>query len=480
MAISTLLEPLNFVASVSIALLSIAIYRVYLHPLAHIPGPFKAKLSSYWLYRISYHGIEASEIHKLHQKHGPVVRIAPNEVDISDGSAINAIYTKSGGFLKSPCYVNFDIDGFHTLFSALDPSHRAVRSKAVVSMFSPSNIRDGKDRIQSSVQRMVDRIQKEKEASKGTPVNLLNLTRSLAIDAVTSYLFDRSYNGTSEVKLSADKFVDTFVAVGRFFYLPTWLFSLLGMYQSRMEEFKPEYYHSISSVDKFASTTVDQARKKDDKDGQTYQARLLAAGISREETIAQCKDLMFAGTDSTGMNLATIMRYLALQPTTYSKLREEITQNAGADPQTLPYLSGVIKEGLRLSMANPARLPRIVPPTGLRVPGLPPIPAGAAVGISAFSMHLNEKVFEDAHAFQPERWSSPSEEMTRDFFAWGAGPRQCIARNLATAEMYYAIQALVEANVLEGAKAVQDEIKILEWFNSKVIGEKIELIWSVT
>lgn len=480
MAISTLLEPLNFVASVGIALISIAIYRGYLHPLKHIPGPLKAKVSSYWLYRISYHGNEASEIEALHQKYGPVVRIAPNEVDISDGSAINAIYTKNGGFLKSPYYVNFDIDGFHTLFSALEPSHRAVRSKAVVSMFAPSNIRDGKDRILSSVQRMVARMQKEKEESKGRPVNMLNITRSLAIDAVTSYLFDRSYNAIGESKLSADKFVDSFVAVGRFFYLPPWLFSLLGMYQSRMEEFKPEYYHSIASVDKFASTTVDQARKANDKDGQTYQARLLAAGISREETIAQCKDLMFAGADSTGMNMATIIRYLALQPEMYSKLREEITRHAGADPQTLPYLSGVIKEGLRLSMANPTRLPRVVPATGLQVSGLPSIPAGTSVGVSAFSVHLNEKVFEDVHAFKPERWSSPSEEMMRDFFAWGAGPRQCIARNLATAEMYYAIHALVDANVLEGAKAVQDEIKILEWFNSKVIDEKIELTWPAT
>jgi cytochrome P450 len=480
MVTTTLLEPANLFGGVLLALLTTAVYRVYFHPLAHIPGPLQAKLSSLFLYNLSYHGIEASKIDELHQQYGPVVRIAPNEVDISDGAAINAIYVKSGGFPKNACYVNFDIDEFHTLFSALDPAHRAIRSKAVVNMFSQSNIREGKDLIQGCVQRMVDKMIMERDESKGKPVNLLNGTRSLAIDAVTAYLFQKPYNGIMEEKLSASQFVDMFVAVGRFFYLPNRLFSLLEMWQSRLEEFKPQVYHSLASVDKFVSTLVDEARKADDKDGETYQARLLAAGISREETIAQCKDLMFAGTDSTGMNLATIIWYLAKQPATYSKVRQEVMANVDADPQTLLYLTGVIKEGLRLSMANPTRLPRVVPSSGLHVAGLPSIPTGASVGISAYSVHFNDKVFANPHEFKPERWAQPSDEMLRDFFAWGAGPRQCIARNLATAELFWAVQAIVRADVLHGAQVVQEEIKILEWFNSKVIGEKIELVWPRT
>jgi cytochrome P450 len=480
MALATLLEPANLLGGIILALVTTAVYRVYFHPLAHIPGPLKAKLSSWYLYTLSYHGVEASRIDELHQQYGPVVRIAPNEVDISDGAAINAIYVKNGGFTKNGCYVNFDIDGFHTLFSALNPAHRAIRSKAVVNMFSQSNIRDGKDLIQGCVQSMVDKMIMERDESKGKPVNLLNSTRSLAIDAVTAYLFHKPYNGIKETKLSAGQFVDTFVAVGRFFYLPNLLFSLLEMWQSRLEEFKPEVYHSLAGVDRFVCTLVDEARKADTSEGQTYQARLLAAGIGREETIAQCKDLMFAGTDSTGMNLATICWYLAKHPQTYSKLRQEITENPDDDPQTLPYLTGVIKEGLRLSMANPIRLPRVVPQSGLQVVGLPPIPAGASVGISAYSVHFNDRVFAGSREFKPERWEKPSEEMLRDFFAWGAGPRQCIARNLATAELFWAVHAIILADVLKRAKVVQEEIRILEWFNSKVVGEKIELVWPTT
>lgn len=316
MALASLLEPLNFLGAIIVALVSLAAYRVFFHPLSHIPGPLLQKLTSLWLYRVSYYGVEAREIDELHQKYGPVVRIAPNEVDISDGSALNAIYVRNGGFPKAPCYTNFDIDGFPTIFSALTPAHRAVRSKAVVNMFAPAAIREAKDIIKRCVDRMADRLQEEKAESAGKPVNLLNTTRSLALDAVTAYLFDKSYNGIMEKKLSARQFVDLFVAVGRFFYLPSWAFQAMDFYASRMQEGKPDVYYSISTVDQFAAQLVDEAKKQDNSNAKTYHGKMLNAGISRDETIAQCKDLMFAGTDSTGMNLAMLCWYLAKQPKT--------------------------------------------------------------------------------------------------------------------------------------------------------------------
>jgi cytochrome P450 len=317
MALASLLEPLNALGAIAAAIVAYVVYTLYLHPLSHIPGPLVARLTSIYLYRLTYNGIEASTIEALHKQYGPVVRVAPNEVDIADGAALHTVYVKNGGFLKNPCYSNFDIDGFPTIFSDLSPSHRAGRSKAVVGMFAPQAIRDGKDVIYGCVDRMVQRLQKEKEEAKGSPVNVLNVFRSLALDAVTGYLFSQTYNGINEQKLSAGEFVDSFVAVGRFFYLPNWLFKGLEFYSSRIEEGKPEVWKSFSAVDRFALTIVDEARAQGEKAADTYQGRLLKAGISRQETIVQCKDLMFAGTDSTGMNLASICFHLTQNPEKY-------------------------------------------------------------------------------------------------------------------------------------------------------------------
>ncbi|KAE9964607.1 hypothetical protein BLS_002862 [Venturia inaequalis] len=477
MALTTLLEPLNLLAAAVIALFSTIVYRLYFHPLAHIPGPFLARFTSLWLYRLSYSGTEATTIDGLHKKYGPVVRIAPNDVDISDGAALNPIYVKSGGMLKESCYRNFDIDEFPTIFSVIDPAHRVIRSKAVVAMFAPRAIQDAKPIIYECAERMVTRLEKEKREAHGKPVDILNAYRSLALDAVSAYLFGKSYNGLEEQKLSASEFVDTFVAVGRFFYLPNWVFKIVEFWAGRLAEDSPQVWKSISSVDMFASKLVDETKVDEHEPGNSYQARLLNVGISRSETIAQCKDLMFAGTDSTGMNLSTIAWRLAKHPDKLAKLRKEIMDNPDADAQSLPYLSGVVKEGLRMSMANPTQLRRVVSSTGLQVPGLPFIPAGTSVGLSPYTLHFNPEVFPNPHEFQPERWAEPTEKMLRDSIPFGLGSRQCIARTLATAELYWGTQEVVRRNLLEGARPVEKEVEILEWFNSKVKGGKIELVW---
>lgn len=130
-----------------------------------------------------------------------------------------------------------------------------------------------------------------------------------------------------------------------------------------------------------------------------------------------------------------------------------------------------------MALANPTQLRRVVSPSGLQVPGLPFIPAGTSVALSPYILHFNPEVFANPHAFEPERWADPTENMLRDSIPFGLGPRQCIARTLATAELYWTVQEIVKRDVLKGAKVVQKKIEIMEWFNSKVKEGKIELVW---
>ncbi|EWG51083.1 hypothetical protein FVEG_16741 [Fusarium verticillioides 7600] len=150
----------------------------------------------------------------------------------------------------------------------------------------------------------------------------------------------------------------------------------------------------------------------------------------------------------------------------YDRIYKEVIENTELDAQSLPYLTRVVKESLRLSMANPNRFPRS---------RLPNIPAGTSVGAGAFMLHHNPEVFPEPHQFMPERWLNPSQEMLRDSFYFGDGSRQCIARNLVSAGLWWAAEALIRSDVLRGAKVVRDKIEIVEWFNAKIVGEKIEL-----
>jgi cytochrome P450 len=167
----------------------------------------------------------------------------------------------------------------------------------------------------------------------------------------------------------------------------------------------------------------------------------------------------------------------------YETLRSEVISNAKAasgrqEIQSLPYLSGVVKEALRISMANPTRLPRVVPQGGWAFKSTH-IPSGSIVGCSAYELHYNASAFPNPFEFRPERWvdDNLTADANKHFFAFGAGSRACIARNLATTELYMCIERLVESDVLRGAESCEERVEILEWFNSRVKGHKIELIW---
>lgn len=287
-----------------ISFTSYIVYRSYLDPLAAIPGPLICRLTYLWDWYHSYIGDESEQIDKLHRKFGPVVRISPHDVAISDGAALAPIYSERGGFLKAPCYANFDSEGHATIFSALDPKHRAVRSKAVMPMFSTANIRARSQAIEDCVNSMVDRLKRESEESRAagketgrpSPVNVLNLSRGLAIDAVSSYLFGKTYGGNREksTKLSASTYVDSIVIFGRLFFLPPWLFVPLIMLYERLFP-DPEVGPSSDKVNSFTNPLVDDSVDEDD----TYQSRLIKAGCSNHEADVQMKDVIFAGTDTS-------------------------------------------------------------------------------------------------------------------------------------------------------------------------------------
>jgi hypothetical protein len=60
------------------------IYAFVLSSFRAIPGPFLAKLTSKWILLVDLAGNRAMTIHALHQKHGPVVQLGPNEVRSSE------------------------------------------------------------------------------------------------------------------------------------------------------------------------------------------------------------------------------------------------------------------------------------------------------------------------------------------------------------------------------------------------------------
>jgi hypothetical protein len=65
--------------------------------------------------------------------------------------------------------------------------------------------------------------------------------------------------------------------------------------------------------------------------------------------------------------------------------------------------------------------------------------------------------------------------MVTHFFAVGKGTRTCIAQSLAMSAVTLATLKLAQSDLLRGAMVMNDRIEIIEWFNSKVKGEQINI-----
>lgn len=85
---------LVIVSFLLLLLIHYIIYELYLHPLAHIPGPRLAALTKLWLvYRFRFDDIALLSV-ALHKRYGVAVRIAPDQVSFDSLEAVKKIYSE--------------------------------------------------------------------------------------------------------------------------------------------------------------------------------------------------------------------------------------------------------------------------------------------------------------------------------------------------------------------------------------------------
>ena len=85
--------------AIILTFLLITLFQRY-RRLSHVRGPLLASLTDLWR---AYHqnvGDHAAFYIDMHEKYGPIVRVGPNTIHVSDARAIPAIYTAHGEFRK--------------------------------------------------------------------------------------------------------------------------------------------------------------------------------------------------------------------------------------------------------------------------------------------------------------------------------------------------------------------------------------------
>jgi cytochrome P450 len=195
--------------------LAVIIYRLTLHPLAKFPGPkLAAATYNYELYFDAYAdggGSFCNQIRRLHEQYGPVVRVTPGEVHVSDPAWIDLIYAGGGKRRHKMDYFMRQAGIPASTWSAADHDIHRSRRAALSRFFSKGSVAKLDAMIRSKAEKLCDRVLAY--AGSTAPVPLDMAFSCFSTDVVTEYSFassndyldNPSFSSLRPVIVSAEK-----------------------------------------------------------------------------------------------------------------------------------------------------------------------------------------------------------------------------------------------------------------------------------
>jgi len=214
-----------------------------------------------------------------------------------------------------------------------------------------------------------------------------------------------------------------------------------------------EMFKNLNVFDKYCWQIMDETKKKMEEKKKTGinnddQNECLARSIvemmfennlSPQEVRDNLSIFFIVGHETTSNSLAWLLAVLSSNPEVQQKARQEILNKIPGEVtfeslKELPYIDGLIKEGLR--MFPP--LPFINGRKAIKdtVVGHVRIPAGTLITLNVISMVNDPKIWGDPEVIRPERWFSENitKEQRNAWMPFSAGPRVCIGMNFSLLE----------------------------------------------
>ncbi|KAF5984321.1 cytochrome P450 monooxygenase oxidoreductase [Fusarium coicis] len=466
---------------------------LYRPGLSCIPGPPLAKWTKLWRLYDVYNGQSHQTAIRLHKKHGPLVRIAPNIISVGDPAAIKTIYGLTGAFTKSAFYpiqsISWNKKPQMNLFSTRDTVYHREQKKKVAHAYSLTSLLGSEEAMDSCTELFTSRLDEWATADK--PIDLGAWLQYYASDVVGEVTFAQKL-GFLETGADVDGMMETIEGI--LFYaalcgqVPEMHPFLLGnplipYLIPAMESWNAVLTFTLKAINSRTTIQRDGELELNGDGGRDFLSRWAALKkrdplkMSTRDVMTHLSTNVFAGSDTTAIALRAIVYFLIKHPESMRMVVEEIdtADKSGklSDPISykestghLPYMGAVIKEAMRLHPSVGLLMERHVPPQGAEICGQF-IPGGTVVGINPWVLHSDPRVYKDPESFIPERWLTADagllSKMENSFLTFGAGSRTCIGKYISLMEMHKVMPQLLRRYTikLEDPKA--------EWRTSNLI-----------
>ncbi|OQE43268.1 hypothetical protein PENCOP_c003G06155 [Penicillium coprophilum] len=427
--------------------LMIVTYNIYFHPLAKFPGPMSCAATRIPYLRAILAGQVAQNSKLLHKEYGDVVRIAPDELSFVKGEAWKTIYGSRPGHGQNPKDARIyppTAKGVPSIILSNDEDHSRFR-RTLSYAFSESSLKSQEPIVKGYVDLLIQRL--HQNVNKGnTSLDMVAWYNFTTFDIIGDMAFGEPFNCLQNsayhqwvsMIFSNFRYASYSNVVRRF---PASKF-LLGLITPA---------HIVTQRNWHIELTKEKVKSRLSKpnDRIDFFSHILKhkdtdRGLSFDEMITNGSTLIIAGSETTATLLSGVTYFLLKNKRVLNNLVEEIRSSFQTEDEItiatcnqLGYLQAVLTEALRLYPPAPSPLPRIVKGHGDMIAGHW-VPGGTIVSVPQLAAFHSSSNFTDPESFIPERFlgdprfSDDSQNVLQPF---SVGPRNCIGRNLANAEM---------------------------------------------
>ncbi|KAH6692510.1 cytochrome P450 76C2 [Plectosphaerella plurivora] len=512
----TVLRALSLgIAGLVLAVVSLAVYRLRLHPLARVPGPRLAAVSNIWH---ALHVRDGRMLHlgkSLHKKYGPLVRVGPNEVWFDSKDAFKAIYRAGSGYAKSDFYLatvlqsptidhglNLHFADTLDLLSERDIGRYRLQRRLIGPLYQTARVK----KYEKAVDNVLERVVAQIRSLDGAEVDLKEWMHIIAVECLGAivlswspgYLKDKTDWGTSTHGYRSWRRKSVFGLfpnivkaeilsrdVGRFFA------NVWGLTFKTEKGFKPFFtgVYRVSSrritQDLKPAEVTKQKSSKKPKNGHRPPEDLLVDLIKLHKEKPEFNETYLrrmattnfgAGHETLCSALTSILSMIGTHPEVQQRVAGEVRQTHKSlsfdDAAQMQYMRASIREAQRLYPVLGMSLSRTVPDEGLQVHGHF-FPSGTTVGCNPVALHRNVDIFgQDAESFNPDRWLEGDEirSMERYNLTWGGGNRICPGRHLAYLVLFKVVPALIREFDIEVSMPPEEDIRY--YFMAMLTGVK--------